>query len=228
MPAQQGHTPQGEANAAAVIEVLNRLRGVDADAPFGAALQVAEDFVSAAEGLAKDVQDDVIGEIRALAGHIARTRAEIAALQPNKIKNNQLPQAGRELEAIVQHTETATGTIMAAAEEIMGADPSDAAAYQETVNDKVMEIFEACSFQDITGQRIEKVIRTITYIETRMSRLLEAAGIEDADFATDEEQAEEARAEENLLHGPQLVDEALNQSAVDDVFSQDDIDALFD
>jgi len=63
---------------------------------------------------------------------------------------------------------------MDAAEEIMSADSSDSGAYQTAVNDACMRIFEACSFQDITGQRISKVVRTLTYIEDRLNKLQQA------------------------------------------------------
>jgi chemotaxis protein CheZ len=39
-----------------------------------------------------------------------------------------------------------------------------------------MGLFEACSFQDITGQRITKVVRSLTYVETRVNKLIEAWG----------------------------------------------------
>ena len=48
-------------------------------------------------------------------------------------------------------TEQASNTIMECAEALMGADASDPAAYKALVDEKMMVIFEACSFQDITG-----------------------------------------------------------------------------
>ena len=52
----------------------------------------------------------------------------------------------------------------------MGADASDPAAYKALVDEKMMIIFEACSFQDITGQRIAKVVETLQHIEQRVAR----------------------------------------------------------
>ena len=48
--------------------------------------------------------------------------------------------------------------------------------YVESINDACMRIFEACSFQDITGQRITKVVSTLTYIEERLHGLQDAWG----------------------------------------------------
>ena len=82
-------------------------------------------------------------------------------MRPNDLKQEKIPRAGLELEAIVASTEKATGTIMDAAEEIMSADATSE-NYVESINDACMRIFEACSFQDITGQRITKVVSTLT------------------------------------------------------------------
>ncbi len=95
-----------------------------------------------------------------LANYIADARREIATMRPGDLKDNQIPRAGLELDAIVKATETATEAIMAATEQIM-----DEAGRSAPVNDACMRIFEACSFQDITGQRIGKITRTVGAIE---------------------------------------------------------------
>lgn len=153
-------------------------------------------------------------EFQNLSTHISTAREEIALMRPNDLKEEKIPRAGKELEAIVQSTEEATGTIMDAAEEIMAADSTDAEAYQAAVNDACMRIFEACSFQDITGQRITKVVRTLTYIEDRLSTLQNAWGpdIEDKPAEAPDEDAA-------LLNGPALDGEGIDQGSVDDLLS---------
>ena len=101
-------------------------------------------------------------------------------MRPNELKGERIPEAGRELEAIVQSTEDATGTIMDAAEEIMGADMSSSEG-ADAINDACKRIFEACSFQDITEQRISKVVSTLTFIEERLNQLERTWGPEIAD-----------------------------------------------
>ena len=64
-------------------------------------------------------------------------------------------------------------------------------------------IFEACTFQDITGQRISKVVGTLRYIDERVSSFIEHLRIpEDLDAVVDETE-EERRQRELILHGPQ-------------------------
>ncbi len=178
-----------------------------------------------------------------LARYIARARGEIARLRPHELKTDRLPRAGRELDTIVRETESATNEIMAAAEEIMAADSSDPDAFKSLVDTNCLRIFEACSFQDITGQRIRKVVSTLTHIEDRLEGLLRIMGPDVHDAPTDGQPAGDAK----LLHGPQLHGEGIAQATVDEIMaaaraepasppapapkadnSQDDIDALFD
>jgi len=167
-------------------------------------------------------------EMRALSDHIKRARSEISELQPDDLKETRIPRAGKELEAIVQSTEEATGTIMDAAEEIMSADSSDIDAYKQTVDDACMRMFEACSFQDITGQRITKVVSTLTHIEERLSALQTAWGpdIQDAKRAGEPEVEQVVNRQDEvkagLLNGPALAGEGIDQSAIDSLLSGED------
>ncbi len=197
-------------------------------------LTLAEVMVGAMQSFFSSVDAKVYAEFRGIADFIERTKTEVAALQPNDLQQTRIPRAGRELDAIVRQTEDATNTIMESAERIMSADPSDHEAYQATVQDAVMQIFEACSFQDITGQRISKVVATLKHIEERVTRISSAFGV--ADAPEPEEDLEKKRQAELLLNGPQLEGEGVDQAEVDALFqqapgqeaSQNAIDALFD
>ena len=197
-----------------------------------------DDVMSLAESMAETLDDTVArvdtllhDEFRSIVGEIASLRREIGAFRPGHMRFEKIPEAGRELDAVVEATETATNAIMETAEEIMGADASDPDAYKALVDEKMLLVFEACSFQDITGQRIRKVVRTLGWIEGRLAKLADALkigeGVEDED---PDETDDERRMRELILHGPQHVGEGVSQDFVDDVFAsndQDDIDALF-
>ncbi|MFP6710010.1 MAG: hypothetical protein VCE75_29105 [Alphaproteobacteria bacterium] len=73
--------------------------------------------------------------------YIQRARTEFWELRPNDLKQEKIPRAGLELEAIVASTAKATGTIMDAAEEIMSADATSE-NYVASINDACMRIFE--------------------------------------------------------------------------------------
>ncbi|MDA1099169.1 MAG: protein phosphatase CheZ [Proteobacteria bacterium] len=156
-------------------------------------------------------------EFRDLSEYIQRARSEISELRPNDLKQEKIPRAGLELEAIVAATENATGAIMDAAEEIMSADPA-AEEFGDTLNDACMRIFEACSFQDITGQRITKVVATLTYIEERLHGLQDAWGPDIADAEGDVAD-QDAAPDSDLLNGPALAGEGIQQNQVDDLLA---------
>ena len=120
----------------------------------------------------------------------------------------------------MQATETATNTIMECAEAVMAADASDPAAYKALVDEKMMVVFEACSFQDITGQRIAKVVATLQHIEQRVARFADVMQAKDLDgFLTEDEKMRAARKEKLLLNGPQLAGKGVDQSKVDEMFA---------
>lgn len=161
--------------------------------------------------------EDLHNHFRAIVDHIDVMKEEVSRLQASEVTNNRIPTAGTELQSVVKATEDATHTIMEAAEAIMSDAPQDPDAYRTFVDEKMVSIFEACSFQDLSGQRITKVVDTLTFIETRLRRFADHFGVQDAEgHATDEEKAKAKRKEDLILNGPE-----------DDGVSQDDIDALF-
>lgn len=211
---------------------------------------LTEILMRSLESYFKSIDLTLYQECQSLADYINDARKEIVSLSPDHSDDAGIPRAGLELDAIVQATEGATNTIMESAESIMSADISDIEAYQATVNDAVMKIFEACSFQDITGQRISKVVNTLTHVEERVDSLINILGVMDLE-GKDNKKAEgdSAKDDDSLLHGPALEGEGIKQSVVDDLMNdeiksvaddepeeavltedvnQDDIDSLFD
>ena len=104
-----------------------------------------------------------------LSGQLGRMQEQIATLvaTPNSATRN----SGLQLEAVIQATETAANTIMEAAEAIgdwLRTGPRDAES-MEGVAAHVNTIFEACSFQDITSQRIRRAIEHLRQMETMLT-----------------------------------------------------------
>lgn len=156
-------------------------------------------------------------EFAVIAGYIAKAKEEIRELRPHDLSQERIPTAGAELEAITRDTENATHNIMNAAEAIMGMDVSDPKAYKAAVDDEVMKIFEACSFQDITGQRVSKVVNVLKQIEERVGKLAATLGVEDKDVELSER---EKRARDLLLNGPAIGGPETRQDAIDAMFDE--------
>ncbi|MBH0238185.1 protein phosphatase CheZ [Methylobrevis albus] len=201
-----------------VVDYLKRTRlseDVSLDDVMGLAEVMAESLRPALSGLDATVHRD-LGD---MAREIAAMKRELAEMRLGEVRTDKIGTAGRELDAVVEATEEATNIIMTAAEAIMGADPADVDGFQAVVNDRVIEIFEACSFQDITGQRIGKVVSTLSLIDDRLNRLVERLKLNvDAPTEPAEETAAERRARELILHGPQAKGEGVSQNDIDDMF----------
>ncbi|MBB4304185.1 chemotaxis protein CheZ [Rhodobium orientis] len=223
-----------------VAEYIQQHKPSDGEISLKEVMALAETMTDSYKEVFEKINTVVYKDLTAIATAIEEMRNEIASLRAEDIKHNRIPEAGKELDAIVASTEEATHSIMEAAEAIMSADQSDPEAFQEVVNDRVVEIFEACAFQDITGQRISKVVSTLSFIETRVSSFIDRLKLVGED-AVHEETDEERRRRELILHGPQHAGEGVDQSDIDRMLaedgdeaddagssSQNDIDKLFD
>jgi len=153
-----------------------------------------------------------------LATIIENARRDIASLRPDEIRQKHLPSATDELDAIVQSTAVATSDILDAAEKISAM--ADAVGSSKLM-DEVTRIFEACSFQDITGQRITKVVRTLKEIESKVGDLVKAFGsLEAAAGGADAASGDGRTGDEALLNGPQLPSNASSQADIDAIFGK--------
>jgi chemotaxis protein CheZ len=200
-----------------LIEFLRQKRD---NVTFHDIITLAEVAAQSLQGFFQAMDARVYGELREIAGYIESMREKIGMLQVHDLKNSRIPSAGQELSAITKSTEQATNTIMECAEAVMAADASDPAAYKAMVEAKMMVIFEACSFQDITGQRIAKVVETLEHIESRVARFAEVMRDKDLEgFLTENERQRKERKDKLLLNGPQLEGQGVAQSQVDAMFS---------
>ena len=185
--------------------------------------QQSETLVGLMSGFFERLDTRRSDDFKGIAAEIAKARREICDIRPHDITEHGLPTAGAELVAITGDTEIATNTIMTAAETIIGMDASTP-DLKAAVDDEVMKIFEACAFQDITGQRVSKIVKVLSAIEDRILHLVETLGIEDA-AATEDMTPEEKRRHDLLLNGPAIAGPETKQDEIDALF---DIDSLFD
>lgn len=163
-------------------------------------------------------------ELRGLFEHIKRMRLEIASIRrPGSTdEDDHFAKMSDELDAIVNATETATDSIMSGVEELDDlltglrkhvAGNSEALEALDRVPALTANIFEACSFQDITGQRISKVVRSLQFIEERVNALINMWGSDSlADADVDDKPID---FEKSLLNGPQLQGKGVSQKDVD-------------
>jgi chemotaxis protein CheZ len=160
---------------------------------------------------------------------ITRTKREIAVLHGKSFNGEEMAKVNGELGAVVGGTEEATQQILEAAESIDNAatalskvtSPDQQKLLSEEIQERVVSIFEACNFQDLTGQRIKKVMNTMKFIENHITVMMDIWGGVDAIKAHAPAIVDTREGDDRLLNGPKLDGDVGHAS-------QDDIDALFD
>ncbi len=159
---------------------------------------------------------------------ITRTKQEIAVLHGTSFSGEEMSKVTGELGAVVGGTEEATQQILEAAEAIdqaaaaLGkiASPEQQAALSEDIQERVVSIFEACNFQDLTGQRISKVMNTMKFIEHHINVMMDIWGGVDAIKVHAPAMIDTRVGDDRLLNGPKMDGDEGHAS-------QNDIDALF-
>ncbi|WP_366656464.1 protein phosphatase CheZ [Fodinicurvata sp. EGI_FJ10296] len=186
--------------------------------------EIIAEVIGTMEGDLTSLDFKIYRELDSLAKYIQAARSEIAQIRPDEISADFIPSATDELDAVVGATEEATGTILDTAEQIQNI----AATLEGDVSDQLMthtiNIFEACNFQDITGQRITKVVNTLKHIENKIDTLVNVLGEEVAKARSSgaAQSADAADVDMSLLNGPQLPDKAIDQDEIDRLLAEFD------
>lgn len=173
---------------------------------------------------AQVTNNSVFDQLASLANYIATAKKEIASIRADAISGEYIPTATDQLDEVVGATEEATNKIMDCCDAISAIAGNQPAEAQTALMDQVTKIYEACNFQDITGQRITKVVRTLKHIEGQVAGLLSA--LDSAGFRIDFSQGPDTKlqlskatdSEKHLLHGPQTQNEAIKQDDIDKLF----------
>lgn len=225
------HSIQPSAEPFPAEEILTEIRALRAEV---AELRESGATAAAAPTMGPGALDesaemDIRVEIAQMVRGIGRAKSEIAAIKHPLASEDQVDIAASQLETIVRTTEQATNDIMTATDatdvilkkiHALSLEDQDIQDHLEEAAAQLITIIESCSFQDITGQRITEVIKTLRFIESRILSMIDIWGGLDAfqDLPVTASDTEEA-GDESLLNGPALDGQGL---------SQDDIDALFD
>jgi chemotaxis protein CheZ len=202
------------ASRSALAERLAALRARHRDATTPEAVaEIVEQVLATMHGDLTASEATLLAEVEQIGRTIAAAKQEIASLKVEDINRAFIPSATDELDAIVEATAQATNEILDCCETFETVAGELGGEMGEALQTAVTRIYEACSFQDITGQRITKVVRTLKSIEERIAVIVatfsdRAAGAElPAQVATDGESA--------LLNGPQLPGNGVDQAEID-------------
>lgn len=215
----------GAAPGAGHQEIMSELKALRA--MIQPAEEVSRQMIEAYRGEMQEAMK-LKAELDSIYQAINETKHEIATLHVSGFQGKQMTRVTHELDAIVSGTEEATEGILTAAEAIdqiashLSAklkSQQDRGAIDD-VQQKIITIFEHCNFQDLTGQRITKVVNTLKFIEERIVKMMDIWGGLDSFKDVDVEAIAEATGDAALVNGPKIDGESGHAS-------QDDIDALF-
>lgn len=147
-------------------------------------------------------------------------RRELATIRNPEAQEDKLTSMTDQLDAIVQETEQATETILGANEQIeelldqigQCANDPKVSGLLDAIAVQVAEMYQACSFQDITGQWVNKAASSLKTIDDSICRLVDVWGeTGDLKSVTDGQK-------ETLLNGPQIGGAATSQGDIDKMF----------
>ncbi len=164
-------------------------------------------------------------EIMALANEINTSMEDLKSLGADRIRDKEIPNATDELSAIVDTTEIATGQILDATERVerIGAGVADT-AQAEAIRQAVTDIYESCNFQDLTGQRVRKVVDTLRSIDHRIAAICASFGLDatvlSKDGSTRRAPGIAEASTEQLLNGQALPGEGMTQEDIDRMLAE--------
>lgn len=223
-------------------ESLNALEDIKGDTvpaeDVRAFVSLVKEFFTGEAPKNKSNKPEVFGKLSELAKVINSARRELDDVNPSYLHQEELPQASNELDEIVKTTEKATNKIVDSTEQLQGVnsrirerlmmvDPpidedvmmsvDDAFAESET---HISAIYEACNFQDLTGQRIKKIRNVLADIERQVMHLVIVFGLENRSGNLTDKEKEKLLNEADLLKGPNKEGEGLEQDDIDDILSK--------
>jgi chemotaxis protein CheZ len=182
---------------------------------------VVSQVIQSLEGDVSTADLKFYAEIENLALYIRQAKNDIALIKPDDISTNYIPDATDELDAVVGATEDATNRIMDVCDEMSTLATQCAPEISEKIVGCTTKIFEACNFQDVTGQRITKVVETLKHIDMRIEAIVKAMGaqIHRGGDGHKPKNVHAADPEKGLLNGPQLPANAISQDDIDKLLS---------
>lgn len=165
-----------------------------------------------------------------MAEEIARAKREIASIRPADGNVTEVSDATAELDAIIESTERATSDILSAAEQIQELvwtlrEQGAPTEFCDAFDEKAVDIYTACSFQDITGQRTARVVRVLQLLDARINAMARLWN----ESAESESSGENPVTDRHLVNEPALHGQGVDQASVDRVIAQlDDADSGHD
>ncbi len=197
---------------------------INAAAPRSAAdmQSLIEQLITVLRARRREAEATLVAELQGILSYIQGVRTDLSQIGP-ELKTHYIPTATDELEAISETTAEATNRIMDAAEAIDAMADGRTGASKEALSAAATQIYEACTFQDLTGQRVRKIATALHETEVKIDQLIATftsrLGIATVDLAAVAPQPPQPRESvddgEVRACGPQLPGIAKTQAEID-------------
>ena len=173
-----------------------------------------------------NIDEQLSNEVHNLLAYVERLREELAGTVQEEDNKTPFESMSATLDAIATSTLEASETILEASESIADLsgdlreklDDEEAIALCDQISGKAMENMEACSFQDLTGQRVSRVIRSLKFVEERVDAMVQLCGQETIKSLSEDAAAAAPEPEDVVMHGPQAAGDAISQAEIDALF----------
>ena len=173
-------------------------------------------------------RDGQAREIGTVAVRMAELRTAISRLGVLDIAETKLGAVHVDINDVLASTRLAANTILEAAEDLLAATQTGN-DYRMLVEQRMFALMEACSFQDLTGQRLQRVTHTLQAMEERLRIFAGTVKVghgtalsgevgPDTVFQGEVERQRAARNDANMVHGPGGAG-AIPQETVDWLFA---------
>ncbi len=179
-------------------------------------------------GMPDETDQKLATEIFNLFQYLGRLREEIASIARQPESETAFEGVSDQLDAIITSTAEATHRVLENIEAIADAandlhgnpEPAKLDELRAQITEKATQIMEACSFQDLTGQRVSRIIRSMKFVEQRVEAMVEIFGRTAIEKHASRLPVEEVDIKDGMvLHGPDLPGEAISQEEIDNLFS---------
>ena len=173
------------------------------------------------------IDDKLREEVNNLMRYVERLHQELAdVVKKEGGEKTSFQSMSDQLDEIITSTDAASNTILESGEVIadLGAKLGEELSEEKRselsadVVARALDIMEACSFQDLTGQRATKILRSLRFVEERVSAMVEVCGTEIISQLSEEIVADQDPPEDVEMHGPALAGEAISQAEIDALF----------
>ena len=163
--------------------------------------------------LTSSQERDIYHQIEMILAQFTALKRDISNMSREILDDSFIPDITMDLRSVILQTEKSVTGILDVSDEIsnMSQKITDPALREELMI-KSTRILELCNFQDLTGQRIQKIVHHLTEIESVIYKMLHALR---PDLKLRDKHASEEHA---LLNGPQKEHETPSQNDIDDLF----------